>query len=158
MNPRVEYEMSEKDLKEILDSCKPVPCISFNGMNNAFSSPQENANRAWKKLGDKMGFDSMTVRPDNKGQRFFTAIPSETGQQREEREKRETKENTKIQFDKLSKEATEKNIELLKFKKENLNICEDCNFEPPTCKSNPKFGCGKGNDNVYECDSFMRKN
>ena len=40
-------------------------------------SRQENANNAWKRLGNKIGFDHMAVRPNGKGDRFFTAIPKE---------------------------------------------------------------------------------
>jgi len=57
------------------------------------SSPQERANRAWQRLGEKYGFDHMTVRPiQGKGKRFFSAVPSETPLQREERLKREEAE------------------------------------------------------------------
>jgi len=80
MNPRVEYEMTQEDLNEILEACKPVPCIMVGSYIP--SSPQENANRAWEQLGKKMGFDYLTVRPSNRGQRFFTAVPSETEPQR----------------------------------------------------------------------------
>ena len=72
MSPRTDYEMTEEDLGEILTACKPVPYMVFGGIGP--SSPQENANRAWKRLGKKMGFDSMSVKPSNKGRRFFTAI------------------------------------------------------------------------------------
>ena len=87
MNPRVEYEMTTEDLGELLKACEPVPYIIIGG--HAPHSQQENANMAWAKLGGKMGFDSMTVRMSNKGQRFFTAIPTETDMQRKQREIRE---------------------------------------------------------------------
>ena len=86
--PRVNYEMTEAELEELLDACKPVPYMVIGGC--VPSSPQENANRAWQKLGDKYGFDYMTVRPiQGKGTRFFSAVPSETPLQREERLRRE---------------------------------------------------------------------
>ena len=74
MVERREYEMTEADLAKIIEACKPVPLIALNaGMP---SSPQENANRAWRSLGHKMGFNHLTVRPvAGKGQRFFTAEP-----------------------------------------------------------------------------------
>lgn len=88
MYPRTEYEMTEQDLQDILEACKPVPYMVMGGM--APRSPQENANAAWAALGRKMGFDSMTVQPiHGKGNRFFTAIPSETDEVRAERLKRE---------------------------------------------------------------------
>jgi len=153
MYPRTEYEMSEKDLEEILNACKPTPCISFGG-GSMGASPQENANNAWERLGLKMGFDSMSVRPSNKGQRFFTAIPSETEQQKKERLRKEDKEKKLDEINTLEKEIKEKQEEL---DKRTVNLCPECADEPPTCESNPKFGLGIGNDNVYECDSFIKK-
>ncbi len=68
---RKEYEMTQAQLDAILDACKPVPYMVFGGMEPR--SPQENANDAWKALGDELGFDHMTVQPNGKGDRFFTA-------------------------------------------------------------------------------------
>jgi hypothetical protein len=84
--PRVNYEMSVEDENELLDACRPVPYIIVGGM--APRSPQENANDAWRRLGDKMGFDYMTVRP-GKTNRDFSALPTETDEQRKTREARE---------------------------------------------------------------------
>ena len=106
MNPRVDYEMSEKDLKELLEACKPVACLMIGG--HTPSSPQENANMAWAKLGKKMGFDSMSVRPSNKGQRFFTAIPSETDTQKQERMQREAEEKRRSEILKLKEEIKQR--------------------------------------------------
>ena len=84
MYPRTEYEMTQKDFDKILDACRPVPCILVGSYSP--SGPQENANRAWSALGVKMGFDYQTVRPvEGKGNRFFTAVPSETESQKTER-------------------------------------------------------------------------
>ena len=80
MNPRVNYEMTEADLSKIKKACKPVACMMIGGSTGP--SQQENANNAWASLGKKMKFDSMTVRPDSKGMRFFTAVPSETDVQK----------------------------------------------------------------------------
>lgn len=66
-----EYEMSQEDLDELLEACKPVPYMIIGGV--APMSPQERANAAWEKLGKKMGFRHMTVRPIGKGDRFFMA-------------------------------------------------------------------------------------
>lgn len=68
------FEMTEAQFGKILDASKPVPYMIFGGREP--SSPQENANRAWEALGDELGFRHMTVQPDNKGERFFTAEPS----------------------------------------------------------------------------------
>lgn len=103
MNPRVNYEMTEQDLQVLLDACKPVPYIAIGG--HAPSSPQENANRAWAALGQKMGFDSMTVRPIlGQGMRFFSAVPSETEAQRAERIAIEHEASRKAEIAKTEKE------------------------------------------------------
>ena len=88
MYPRTEYEMTEADLAELMEAFKPVPMIMLQCGNPP--SQQENANRAWVALGKKMGFDGDTVRPINgKGNRFFSAIPSETESARSERLEKE---------------------------------------------------------------------
>lgn len=43
-------------------------------------------------------------------------------------------------------------------KERSLNLCDNCHNEIATCKSNPKFGSGLGNDNVYECEGYIPKN
>lgn len=69
---RKEFEMSEDDLKTLMEACKPVPCILIGDV--APRSSQQNANDAWDKLGRKMGFEPMSVRPvPGKGPKFFTA-------------------------------------------------------------------------------------
>lgn len=73
---RNNYEMSEEDLKTLINACKPVPYIIVGRVRPV--SPQENANRAWASLGRKMGFDPMSVKPiPGKGPKYFTAIPTE---------------------------------------------------------------------------------
>ena len=72
---RREFELTEDELTELLDASKPVPYLIANGTSP--SSPQENANRAWERLGTKHGFQSRTVQPvRDKGDRFFTADAS----------------------------------------------------------------------------------
>ena len=39
-------------------------------------------------------------------------------------------------------------------KEEVLNMCDFCTNHISTCNSDPKFGTGTGNDNVFECNSF----
>jgi hypothetical protein len=77
---RINYEMTEADLAKLFDACKPTVFIKIG--NYTGSLPQENANRAWAELGARMGFDFMTVEPTGRGDRFFTAVPLETEQQR----------------------------------------------------------------------------
>lgn len=110
MNPRVEYEMTETDLETILAACKPVPYLVVG--NREPSSPQENANMAWASLGTKMGFDSMTVRPSDKGQRFFSAVPSETEAQQVDRCAREANEKRIADIARVKTEIAEKTNEL----------------------------------------------
>jgi hypothetical protein len=95
--------MTEADLQEILDACKPTVAIMVGGM--APASPQENANRAWKKLGEKMGFDHMTVRPiQGKGTKFFSAVPTEPEDVRAARLERGAEEKRVAEIERLERE------------------------------------------------------
>lgn len=108
MYPRTNYEMTEADLATILDACKPTPVMMIGGYTPA--SPQENANRAWAALGIKMGFDHMTVQPTGKGDRFFTAVPSETPDQRDARIAREAEAARVALVSKLETEIAERQL------------------------------------------------
>lgn len=68
---RTNFEMTPEDLQSLLDAMKPVPMIALQC--GAPRSVQENANDAWARLGEKMGFDHLTVAPNGKGDRFFSA-------------------------------------------------------------------------------------
>jgi hypothetical protein len=69
---RKEFEMSNAQLARLKEAFRPVPMIMLQCGEPP--SQQENANAAWKALGNEMGFDGMTVRPvDGKGPTFFTA-------------------------------------------------------------------------------------
>jgi len=96
--PRSNYEMSEDQLAKLIEACKPVPYIMVGGLPP--TSTQENANNGWSNLGLQMGFDSTTVQPrrgfDTK---HFSAIPSETENQRE---LRLNEEQAKKDFDELA--------------------------------------------------------
>ena len=71
------FEMSEEDLEALYEACKPVPLIMVIG-GVMPSDPQKNANLAWQKLGEKMGFDWKTARPvAGKSNRFFEAEATE---------------------------------------------------------------------------------
>ena len=63
------YEMTDEQYEKILDSCRPVPYLVFGGIEP--SSPQENANRAWRALGDELGFHFMTVEPGDSPKTFM---------------------------------------------------------------------------------------
>lgn len=99
MNPRVEYEMSQDDYEKILEACKPVTYIVVDGLPPR--NPQQNANAAWAELGKKMGFDYMTVRPSEKGVHFFTAVPSETMAQQQERVSRQREKEMREELESL---------------------------------------------------------
>ncbi len=74
---RKEFELSDDQLAKLMDACKPTPVMFLSGGMPMHNSPQENANAAWSRLGEEMGFDSMTVRPvAGKGTKFFTATLS----------------------------------------------------------------------------------
>ncbi len=111
MYPRVKYEMTDDDLKSLLDACKPTPAILVGEYTP--SSPQENANRAWQALGEKMGFDHTTVKPiAGNAQTIFSAVPSETTEQKKERKNREAEEKRLSSIQKLENEIKERQIKL----------------------------------------------
>ena len=66
-----EFQMTDDDLKGLLEACKPVPYLCFGGFPPR--SQQDNANVAWQILGKKLGFVSSTVMPHPSGdmKRFF---------------------------------------------------------------------------------------
>lgn len=75
---RKRYEMTEDDLAALMEASRPVPMIMLQC--GTPPSPQEHANAAWRRLGKKMGFRSMTVEPvTGAGQRVFTAEPLDRG-------------------------------------------------------------------------------
>lgn len=120
MYPRTVYEMTEEDLKNLLNASKPTPCMMVGSY--IVPTPQENANRAWQALGEKMGFDYMTVRPiEGKNQRFFTAVPLETKSQKEARLKQEAKTKREAEIAKLESEVTKLTSQLKKLKEEDNN-------------------------------------
>ena len=69
---RYDFEMTELQLATLIDAMKPVTYMLIGGM--ASRSQQENANDAWVRLGKEMGFDGMTVKPNGRGDRFFSAV------------------------------------------------------------------------------------
>lgn len=75
---RKEFEMSEEQLKKLLEACKPTPVMYLPGGQLMGGTPQENANRAWDTLGKEMGFKGRTVKPiPGKDGKYFTAEPIE---------------------------------------------------------------------------------
>ena len=72
----MDYEMTQEHLDTLMDACKSTPAMFLSGGQPMAGTPQENANMAWASLGREMGFKHMTVRPNGKGDRFFTADPA----------------------------------------------------------------------------------
>lgn len=68
---RANFEMTAEDLEQLLSAMQPTPMIMLQCGRP--TTVQERANAAWKALGEKMGFDYMTVRPTGQGDRFFLA-------------------------------------------------------------------------------------
>ena len=105
MYPRTEYEMTQEQCDAILAACRPTPVMFVSGGAPIGGSQQENANAAWADLGRQMGFDHMTVRPvSGKGMRFFTAVPSETEDQRTDRLARQAEEKRQAEIATLNSE------------------------------------------------------
>ena len=105
--------MSEADLSETLDACKPTRVMKIGNYTPA--SPQENANAAWARLGEKMGFQSMTVRAvDGKGHRFFTAVGIESTEDKRERLERDAAEQKAQEIELLQHEIGERQERLTK--------------------------------------------
>lgn len=73
MNPYRKYTMTAEDLGIIKRASRPARYMVMAGKEPP--SPQENANAAWRALGENMGFDYMTVRPSGPDQRDFIARP-----------------------------------------------------------------------------------
>jgi hypothetical protein len=70
---RREFEMTEAQLETLLAAMKPQPYILTGGLGPR--SVQENANDAWRALGDELGFVWDSVLPfEGKSQRVFSAI------------------------------------------------------------------------------------
>lgn len=111
--------MTEADFETLLEACKPTVCIKIGSYEG--SSPQENANRAWANLGEKMGFDSMTVEPRHEmGMRFFSAIPNETPEAKAEREGRERSEARLLKIKALESEILQKQEQLAEVRRGTL--------------------------------------
>lgn len=73
------YEMNDAQFSSIMEACQPVAAIMLQC--GPLRSPQENANNAWKRLADEMGFEWDSVRPSGQGDRVFFATPKEKSPQ-----------------------------------------------------------------------------
>lgn len=73
----MKFKMTPEQLQKLKDACKPVPYMVIGGVEP--TSPQENANRAWRNLGDEMGFLWETVQPTGGDMHEFEAMPLNNG-------------------------------------------------------------------------------
>lgn len=68
------FEMTDEQYAQLLEACKPVPMIALQC--GSPRSPQQNANDAWRKLGEEMGFKWDTAHPyPGHGPKVFSAEP-----------------------------------------------------------------------------------
>ncbi len=73
---KVEYTMTKEQRDRIHAASAPTVCIAGPGGVPLTSSPQENANRAWMRLADELGFVWHTVEPvPGKPDTHFQATP-----------------------------------------------------------------------------------
>ena len=110
MHPRTNYEMTQADLEKLFESMKSAPMIMLQC--GTPRSQQENANAAWEALGERMGFDHMTVQPTGRGDRFFSAVPSETEDHKKERLAREAEEKRRQEVETLRAETAQRQTRL----------------------------------------------
>lgn len=71
---RKKYTMTIEQYRDIIDASKSVMAIWVGGPPR---SPQENANTAWRCLGEELGFEFMTVLPVEGSKLEFTAEESD---------------------------------------------------------------------------------
>lgn len=69
---RKEFKITDEQFEKLLEASQPVRLITLQiGMP---TPPQENANIAWKALGEELGFEYKTVEPvADKDDHYFTA-------------------------------------------------------------------------------------
>lgn len=71
---RQEYLLTQEEVNELLEACKPVPMIALQCGNPV--SAQERANAAWEALGKKRGFVGSSAEPvQGKSMLYVSAIP-----------------------------------------------------------------------------------
>lgn len=67
-----EFKLSDEQVDRLMAASRPVPYLVMCGSLPA--SPQENANRVWRELGEEMGFVWDSAKPvPGKGVEYFTA-------------------------------------------------------------------------------------
>lgn len=69
------YTMSDEQFRLLMEASKPTPYMVIGGIPP--TGPQENANNAWKSLGEEMKFKWDTAGPAGGDPKTFTAEPME---------------------------------------------------------------------------------
>jgi hypothetical protein len=69
----VRYDLTDEQFEAIMQASRPVPMIALQC--GAPSSPQENANRAWRKIAAEVGCRFETIQPYPGEARSFVAEP-----------------------------------------------------------------------------------
>ena len=71
---RLEYELTDSEYQELLEASRLVPLLYLSGGIPMGLTTQDHANAAWRALGQKRGFDYLTVQP-SRSLKHFTAEP-----------------------------------------------------------------------------------
>jgi hypothetical protein len=76
---RKEFEMTQEEMDKIISINKEGgdPVMYLSGGTPIGRSLQEKINDYWKELGNKYGFEPMTVQGSSRGALFFTAVALE---------------------------------------------------------------------------------
>ena len=70
-----EFKMTQQEMDDIIAiNRNKMPMLKIGDVITGLDL-QENINEYWKKLGDKYGFEYMTVEPSSRGNLFFLAEP-----------------------------------------------------------------------------------
>jgi hypothetical protein len=69
---RKRYTLTHAQYERLLDCSRPVPYLVIGG--HPPRGPQERANDAWCALGDELGFDGMSVRPEGTEMDFSAEV------------------------------------------------------------------------------------
>jgi hypothetical protein len=72
------FKMTDEQRAKILEASKPVPWFAPGGVWP--KTPRENAEAAWKALGEEMGFDWTTVTPAAPAQDDFHFLAMRKGE------------------------------------------------------------------------------
>lgn len=72
------FKMTEKEMEEILEINRTTfsPVVLLFGKFDMSQNLAEVINSYWEKLGEKYGFDSLTVKPSDESKLHFTAEPT----------------------------------------------------------------------------------